>query len=1065
MTRETYFQWPYSLEYAVADAPPTVNLLHDAADLILETTATSSHFIDKPVAVEANTDYTLSVYLHAQDRTYACLHALGDTLTAWAYFDLSVGGWGAASGVDATCVSDEGDGWYRCSFTFNTGADTLIGVGVAPSVAGSSCWSDEYAGDAAKGVYATLPQLEPGTTTTDAIPCYVVPITIAWKPGMRQDFRDLRFRDEGMEPCTHRLESYTAGTTGTFLLEIRPGQERLSVLYGNGAAVSASDETFCPVLDAFSGAAVDTGIWTDLGGTAVSGGRLKITGASEAEVYGVRSVDAFGVGTAVRMRLSASGVFGGVWAGFMADGSSYAVVKYLANETVITRHAGGSVTSTATPMAAGYHVVEVARRSADAVVVTVDGAVVATHATNVPTADLPIAVLSNLALSLTDVDWITVRPCLAVEPTLSYLSADCNPWSPLVNRSIALFDVPFDWSDFTKQDIISFTVRRSAADAMYRAEVQIEGLIPQGTDYQQVHLLVPDHRDPEILNRIFYGFLPAQTSRMAVAANKTTYSGYSYDFYISAMKVNPAALVMPSTTNPATWIASAVGVGAAEVSPTHDLTNVHAPAAWGTDAMPAREFVIPSGSSRWQAYQKVADELGLILAGKWLDAGSTPTHNHQDPALRIIRVEAEDYDAGGEGVGYHDTTAANLGGAYRKDGVDIEYFASEAGYNVGWIRDGEWLRYTVAIPAGVTGNWTAKFRTASAAATGARSFKVYWGTNPASLTEIEDIAVDGTGSYSSFKWNTDEATLPVVAGGTHYLKLLFDNAGDDTTDLLHMNIAAIDLYPPPGAGAAENIVPALYLCDEADIDGPNGLDLPPTAVIPVYDPTLAGEVRYVEDFGAVANVVVIQYRTPAAPDDIVSYTVFPDDLTPPQTSALEGWIDHYEEIRTPITAAVAEAYGKALLGFLLESWGTIKANFTERSDLQLFQKIRFEGHENIPAIDYRIVDIAYSVALADVRCSITAIPVRKFSIEKQLQRALAGDEATEMEAVARAVIKSLPPALTGTAGSAVGTGSVAVTLDRGGTITARGVAASGSRVLCTWAEGIGYVASVIAAAT
>jgi len=39
-----------------------------------------------------------------------------------------------------------------------------------------------------------------------------------------------------------------------------------------------------------------------------------------------------------------------------------------------------------------------------------------------------------------------------------------------------------------------------------------------------------------------------------------------------------------------------------------------------------------------------------------------------------------------------------------------------------------------------------------------------------------------------------------------------------------------------------------------------------------------------------------------------------------------------------------------------------------------------------------------------------------------------------------------------------------VDLDRGGTITARGVASAGDRVLCVYAEGIGYVASVIAAA-
>ena len=49
---------------------------------------------------------------------------------------------------------------------------------------------------------------------------------------------------------------------------------------------------------------------------------------------------------------------------------------------------------------------------------------------------------------------------------------------------------------------------------------------------------------------------------------------------------------------------------------------------------------------------------------------------------------------GGEGVAYHDTEPANLGGAYRPaEGVDIETSASIT--DVGWIRSGEWLDYTV----------------------------------------------------------------------------------------------------------------------------------------------------------------------------------------------------------------------------------------------------------------------------------------------------------------------------------------------------------------------------------
>ncbi|WP_048144985.1 carbohydrate-binding protein [Methanosphaerula palustris] len=37
------------------------------------------------------------------------------------------------------------------------------------------------------------------------------------------------------------------------------------------------------------------------------------------------------------------------------------------------------------------------------------------------------------------------------------------------------------------------------------------------------------------------------------------------------------------------------------------------------------------------------------------------------------------------------------GGVYRNDGVGIEYNTWEKSNNVGWIRDGAWLAYTVSV--------------------------------------------------------------------------------------------------------------------------------------------------------------------------------------------------------------------------------------------------------------------------------------------------------------------------------------------------------------------------------
>jgi hypothetical protein len=55
------------------------------------------------------------------------------------------------------------------------------------------------------------------------------------------------------------------------------------------------------------------------------------------------------------------------------------------------------------------------------------------------------------------------------------------------------------------------------------------------------------------------------------------------------------------------------------------------------------------------------------------------------------------YVSGGEGTAYHDTTASNIGGAYRNSAVDIRYSNSEGKNVIGWNQTGEWLKYRVNV--------------------------------------------------------------------------------------------------------------------------------------------------------------------------------------------------------------------------------------------------------------------------------------------------------------------------------------------------------------------------------
>jgi endonuclease/exonuclease/phosphatase family metal-dependent hydrolase len=140
------------------------------------------------------------------------------------------------------------------------------------------------------------------------------------------------------------------------------------------------------------------------------------------------------------------------------------------------------------------------------------------------------------------------------------------------------------------------------------------------------------------------------------------------------------------------------------------------------------------------------------------------------PVALPARIEAEDFDNGGEGVAYHDNSGGNNGGAYRQTDVDIEP-SSNGGYDVGWIAPGEWLNYTVSVPS--AGAYTIWLRVASP---GGASFHV--GFNTASNV-WKTVGVPATGGWQN--WTI--VSMPVTLGaGTQQITLLFDTGGMNVDD-------------------------------------------------------------------------------------------------------------------------------------------------------------------------------------------------------------------------------------------------------------------------------------------
>ena len=133
------------------------------------------------------------------------------------------------------------------------------------------------------------------------------------------------------------------------------------------------------------------------------------------------------------------------------------------------------------------------------------------------------------------------------------------------------------------------------------------------------------------------------------------------------------------------------------------------------------------------------------------------------------RIEAEDYDTGGEGVAYHDNDTTNNGGAYRSDGVDIETTGDSTGtYNVGYTNPDEWLEYTVDV--GSSGTYDLDLRVARNP-TGSSSMHVEM--NGADVTGT--VSIPNTGGWQTYQ--TVTVTDVSLSAGQHVMQIYFDGDG------------------------------------------------------------------------------------------------------------------------------------------------------------------------------------------------------------------------------------------------------------------------------------------------
>jgi endonuclease/exonuclease/phosphatase family metal-dependent hydrolase len=128
-------------------------------------------------------------------------------------------------------------------------------------------------------------------------------------------------------------------------------------------------------------------------------------------------------------------------------------------------------------------------------------------------------------------------------------------------------------------------------------------------------------------------------------------------------------------------------------------------------------------------------------------------------------IQTEDFDNGGQFVGYFDQSPGNAGGAYRASDVDLAA-TPNGGFTVGWTSAGEWLKYTVNVTA--SGYYRVVARVASAGAGGAFHIELN------GVDRTGTMSVPNTGSWTTYQ---DVAATAWLDAGVQSMRILMDTVG------------------------------------------------------------------------------------------------------------------------------------------------------------------------------------------------------------------------------------------------------------------------------------------------
>jgi hypothetical protein len=185
-----------------------------------------------------------------------------------------------------------------------------------------------------------------------------------------------------------------------------------------------------------------------------------------------------------------------------------------------------------------------------------------------------------------------------------------------------------------------------------------------------------------------------------------------------------------------------------------------------------------------------------VSGGSGSGSGGTSSPYTGAPIAIPGTVEVEQFDNGGAGTAYRDTSTGNSGGAFRATDVDIES-TSGGGYNVGWASAGEWLQYAVNVAS--AGAYTVQARVASLGQGGTFHLEMN-GTNVSG-----SLTIPNTGGWQA--WQTISAPVQLNSG-QQTLRLVIDSSGTNAAgNIDRLQFASGATPPAPTGGTTIQVGP------------------------------------------------------------------------------------------------------------------------------------------------------------------------------------------------------------------------------------------------------------------